>query len=78
MGSFGGTYFRPIKSSVTGQSHRDVWKEFPAGEQKEAFFGSFGEQWIDSVMEVNLPKNACLSQPHHDYEMNFLGNFGLC
>lgn len=31
MGSFGGTYFRPIKSSVTGKSYRDVWKEFPAG-----------------------------------------------
>eukprot|EP00903_Cladosiphon_okamuranus_P010370 g9811.t1 len=29
MGSFGGTYFRPIKSSVTGKSYRDVWKEFP-------------------------------------------------
>ncbi|CAB1117077.1 unnamed protein product [Ectocarpus sp. CCAP 1310/34] len=31
MGSFGGTYFRPIKSSVTGKSYRDQWKEFPAG-----------------------------------------------
>ncbi|CAM9512624.1 unnamed protein product [Pylaiella littoralis] len=30
MGSFGGTYFRPIKSSVTGKSYRDQWKEFPA------------------------------------------------
>ncbi|CAN0058035.1 unnamed protein product, partial [Laminaria digitata] len=30
MGSFGGTYFRPIKSSVTGKTYRDVWKEFPA------------------------------------------------
>ncbi|CBN77700.1 conserved unknown protein [Ectocarpus siliculosus] len=30
MGSFGGTYFRPIKSSVTGKTYRDQWKEFPA------------------------------------------------
>ncbi|KAI9003389.1 hypothetical protein DFJ74DRAFT_593267, partial [Hyaloraphidium curvatum] len=30
MGSFGGTYFRPIKSGVTGQSYRDTWKELPA------------------------------------------------
>lgn len=35
MGSFGGTYFRPIKSSVTGKSYRDVWKEFPDGERTE-------------------------------------------
>ncbi|XP_043213906.1 uncharacterized protein LOC122377666 [Amphibalanus amphitrite] len=28
-GSFGGTYFRPIKSGVTGESYKDVWKELP-------------------------------------------------
>lgn len=31
LGSFGGTYFRPIESAVTGLSYGDeVWKEFPA------------------------------------------------
>jgi hypothetical protein len=34
-GSFGGTYFRPIKSKVTNQSYMDAWKEFP----KEWFSG---------------------------------------
>ena len=29
MGSFGGTYFRPIFSKVTGLSYKDVWKELP-------------------------------------------------
>lgn len=29
MGSFGGTYFRPITSSVTRLSYKDVWKELP-------------------------------------------------
>jgi hypothetical protein len=29
MGSFGGTYFRPISSKVTGQSYSEVWKELP-------------------------------------------------
>ena len=30
-GSFGGTYFRPIKSGITGVSYgADEWKEFPA------------------------------------------------
>ncbi|KAG7170048.1 hypothetical protein Hamer_G012272 [Homarus americanus] len=28
-GSFGGTYFRPIKSSITGESYSGVWKELP-------------------------------------------------
>ncbi|XP_062391582.1 uncharacterized protein zgc:113208 [Sardina pilchardus] len=28
-GSFGGTYFRPIYSSVTKQNYKDVWKELP-------------------------------------------------
>lgn len=29
-GSFGGTYFRPIYSSITKQHYRDQWQEFPA------------------------------------------------
>lgn len=29
-GSFGGTYFRPISSKVTGESYKNVWKEFPS------------------------------------------------
>ena len=28
-GSFGGTYFRPIKSSITGLSYNKVWNELP-------------------------------------------------
>jgi len=30
MGSFGGTYFRPITSGVTGTSYKSAHKEFPA------------------------------------------------
>ena len=26
-GAFGGTYFRPIRSHVTGETYEDVWKE---------------------------------------------------
>ena len=29
LGSFGGGYFRRIKSSVTGKTHQDEWKEYP-------------------------------------------------
>ena len=28
-GSFGGTYYRPIKSSVTGLRYNKVWLELP-------------------------------------------------
>ena len=28
-GSFGGTYFRPIKSSVTGLKYNKMWNELP-------------------------------------------------
>eukprot|EP01035_Chromulina_nebulosa_P018076 gene18076-23724_t len=30
LGSFGGTYFRSIKSGVTGLVYKDVWQEFPS------------------------------------------------
>jgi len=30
LGSFGGGYFRPIASTVTGKSYNRVWKELPA------------------------------------------------
>jgi hypothetical protein len=30
LGSFGGTYFRDIKSGVTGQQYRSTWRELPA------------------------------------------------
>jgi hypothetical protein len=30
LGSFGGTYFRPIRSAVTQRSYEGAWQEFPA------------------------------------------------
>lgn len=29
LGSFGGTYYRPILSGITGEIYTDAWKEFP-------------------------------------------------
>lgn len=29
LGAFGGTYWRPINSGVTGKSYRDQWKKYP-------------------------------------------------
>lgn len=57
-GSFGGTYFRNIYSSITKQSYKDMWKELPA-------------DWLDNLnikrqvagavydTEVNTYKTSC-------------------
>lgn len=45
MGSFGGTYFRPIKSSVTGKTYRDQWKEFPDGKLEIALILRCSMSW---------------------------------
>ncbi|KAI4905230.1 hypothetical protein NFI96_007306 [Prochilodus magdalenae] len=42
-GSFGGTYFRPIYSSITKQSYKDVWKELP-------------QDWLQGL---DIPKQPC-------------------
>jgi len=53
LGSFGGTYFRPIKSGVTGESYKDVWKEFPS----DWFEGlSIPEQVASSKYRVDVNK----------------------
>ena len=29
LGSFGGTYWRPIKSKITGEKYKDVYLQYP-------------------------------------------------
>ncbi|XP_051550794.1 uncharacterized protein zgc:113208 [Myxocyprinus asiaticus] len=41
-GSFGGTYFRPIYSSITKQHYKDVWQELP-------------KDWLDGL---DIPKQV--------------------
>uniref|UniRef100_A0AAR2JKS0 Uncharacterized protein n=1 Tax=Pygocentrus nattereri TaxID=42514 RepID=A0AAR2JKS0_PYGNA len=41
-GSFGGTYFRPIYSSITKQHYKDLWKELP-------------QDWLQGL---NVPKQV--------------------
>ena len=59
MGSFGGTYFRPIYSSITKQSYKDdQWKEFP----EDWFTGlNISRQITSSVYNnnVNTYKVSC-------------------
>jgi hypothetical protein len=45
-GSFGGTYFRPILSGITGKYYKDEWKEFP-----EHWFKNLDiEQYVTSII----------------------------
>jgi hypothetical protein len=47
MGSFGGTYFRPIYSSITGQSYGpEVWQELPS-------------DWLEGL---NIKRQICSSK----------------
>ncbi|KAG7484183.1 hypothetical protein MATL_G00046730 [Megalops atlanticus] len=49
-GSFGGTYFRPIYSSITKQHYKDVWKELP-------------EDWLKGL---DIPKQVASSAYRED------------
>ena len=56
-GAFGGTYFRKIRSSVTGKTYDDAWKEFP----KNWFEGldikkMITRKWEDYSIGVNKYK----------------------
>eukprot|EP01040_Poterioochromonas_malhamensis_P005635 gene5636-6055_t len=60
-GSFGGTYFRPIYSSITGKSYDEMWREFPT----DWFDGLNINEQVSSATyrdEVNLYKVFCGSE----------------
>ena len=50
-GSFGGTYFRPIKSSVTGLKYNKMWNELP-------------QNWLEGKL-LYLRTNVLLMQMYH-------------
>jgi hypothetical protein len=57
-GSFGGSYFRPFQSTITGRSYEKSWQEFPT----DWFEGlSIGTQVASAVYnpEMNFYKVAC-------------------
>ncbi|KAK3592340.1 hypothetical protein CHS0354_021674 [Potamilus streckersoni] len=49
-GSFGGTYFRPIKSVITGKSYSGIWKELP-------------KDWLEGL---NIDRQIASSVYHED------------
>lgn len=46
LGSFGGTYWRPIRSAVTGKTYRNQHREFPAS-------------WWKDIPDKNLTSKGC-------------------
>lgn len=50
LGSFGGTYFRPITSAVTGESYKKVYKEFPV----EWFKGLEKKHVSSKIYDMNI------------------------
>lgn len=63
MGSFGGTYWRPIKSSVTKKSYKDQHLEFP----KSWWKGLSDEQLTSSKCNKLLNKYGVTSGTSLDY-----------
>lgn len=58
LGSFGGTYFRVIRSGVTGETYHNAWKEFPT----DWFEGLKIEKWVASQnydQNINTYKVSC-------------------
>lgn len=63
-GSFGGTYFRPILSGITGKYYTDVWKEFP-----NDWFENLG---IDKqIISIKTDKSV------NKYNVNMGGNLDM-
>mmetsp|Transcript_83560 Transcript_83560/g.240096 ORF Transcript_83560/g.240096 Transcript_83560/m.240096 type:complete len:274 (+) Transcript_83560:69-890(+) len=59
-GAFGGTYFRDIKSTATGQTHKDAWKDLPASWLKGLDVSRhIARPWNDYDVSVNKYKAKC-------------------
>lgn len=59
-GAFGGTYFRDIKSSVTGKAYKDAWKELPPSWLKGLNIASdIARPWAQYSKSVNKYGAKC-------------------
>lgn len=56
QGAFGGTYFRKIHSSVTGQDYEDQWKEFPRFVEMVQADASMKNHFDSNVCKPDLNK----------------------
>lgn len=56
-GVFGGTYFRPIYSSITNKNYSDVWKEFP-------------RSWFPADIDKYVASPVCLAKEMNKYRVS--------
>lgn len=63
-GSFGGTYFRPILSGITGKIYKNVWKEFP-------------DEWFKSVDIEKYVTSIVIQKEVNKYKVNMGGNLDM-
>jgi hypothetical protein len=53
FGSFGGTYWRPIHSSVTNKDYKDIYKNYPANWWKNTPIDYLTRDWKDYDKSIN-------------------------
>ena len=53
LGSFGGTYWRPINSSVTGKSYKNVHKKYPKSWWKGIKDECLTKPWKNYDIKIN-------------------------
>lgn len=63
-GSFGGTYYRPILSGITGKYYKDVWKEFP-------------KDWFKKIDIEKYVSSIIIRKSINKYKSNMGGNLDM-
>jgi hypothetical protein len=55
-GAFGGTYFRPIRSGITGKTYKDVYKKYPNSFWKDIDVRMLTTSWDKYDKNINKYK----------------------
>ncbi|XP_033635283.1 uncharacterized protein LOC117296450 [Asterias rubens] len=63
-GSFGGTYYRPIKSGVTGEKYSGVWKELP-------------QDWLEGINIAKKVSAATYNTEVNTYKVKCGGDLNM-
>jgi len=63
-GSFGGTYYRPILSGITGKYYKDEWKEFP-------------EDWFEKLDIEQYVTSTVIRSSLNKYKIKTGGNLDM-
>ena len=69
MGSFGGTYWRPIESSITGKKYKDVYLQYPKDWWKKVPLENLITPWNQYNKKINFYK-VRVGQTLHEWEKN--------